>query len=149
MVVSAVRAYYAEIINFENFTDSRSLLDVFSALEPATSIIVASSPILKPVIKKWFGDGHRGPSTASPPKSSDHRFQRLDENGPSDPVSSSQNIALGVKTTVGKGPRWTSVDEPIQGSGQQHGFFTDMERLAVQDGRAISVRQDLRVREEA
>lgn len=149
MIVSAVRAYYADIINFKNFTDSRSLLDVFSALEPATSIIVASSPILTPVVKKWFGAGHRGSSTATPPKNSTHRFQRIDENGLSAPTSSPHDVVLGVKTTVGHGPRWTSLDQPIQGSGQQNGFFTDMEWLAVQDGKAISVRKDLKVGEAA
>ncbi|KAL8753067.1 MAG: hypothetical protein Q9199_005312 [Rusavskia elegans] len=94
MIISALRAYYADI-NFENLTDSRSLLDVLTPLELAPSIIVASSPVLGPILKKWFGDENRGPGTATPPKSSNHKFQRIDDNGLSAATPSFQNIELG------------------------------------------------------
>lgn len=117
MIISALRAYYADI-NFENWTDSRSLLDVLTPLELAPSIIVASSPVLGPILKKWFGDENRGPGTATSPKSSNHKFQRIDDNGLSAATPSFQNIELGVRTTAEQCPRWTSLDQPIDGSGQ-------------------------------
>lgn len=75
MIASAIRAYYTTLVNFHNFTDTRTRLDVFSAIEPATSIIVASSLVLGPVLKKWFSEGFHSHSIPSP-----HSFRRIEED---------------------------------------------------------------------
>lgn len=73
-IVSALRAYYTSRINFQDFTESRVLLDVFSAIEPATSIIVASSLVLGPVVRLWF------PRTSTPKSTTTKRsFRRIDD----------------------------------------------------------------------
>lgn len=152
MIISALRAYYTDKINFENFTDSRSLLDVLTALEPATSIVVASSLILWPVLKKWFGHStHKSDTlgTVTSPKSSKHRFQRIEGIGLGAAAPGPQNMELGISTTAEQGPKWTSLHLPLHGSRQPDRFFTDLERSVVHDGKGISVRKDLTVHEGA
>ncbi|KAL8687667.1 MAG: hypothetical protein Q9224_005085 [Gallowayella concinna] len=56
-IVSALRAYSTTLTTADDFTDSRTLLDVLSAIEPAVSILVASSFVLAPVLEKVFPQG--------------------------------------------------------------------------------------------
>lgn len=126
------------------------MLDVLTALEPAISIIVASSLVLGPVLKKWFGHSTQdkfGPGTATLRENPSHRFQRIDNIGLSTLAPSSQNIELGVRTTAEQGSKRTPWDLPLHGSGHQDRMVTEMERMAVKDGKAISVRKDLSVSE--
>lgn len=51
-----------------DFTDSRTLLDVLSAIEPGVSIVVASSFVLAPVFQKHF---RRAPTQQSSLKKAD------------------------------------------------------------------------------
>ncbi|KAL8782576.1 MAG: hypothetical protein Q9213_005254 [Squamulea squamosa] len=76
IIASAIRAYGASKLNFEDFTESRTLIDVFSAIEPATSIIVASSLVLQPVVKRWVGGGFI--TTPKPASGAKRDFQRID-----------------------------------------------------------------------
>lgn len=148
IVISALRAYYTSIIDFENFTYSRSLLDVVTAIEPATSIIVASSLVLGPVIKKWFGreglfSRPKGDLTTTS-KNSKHNFQRMTESKLSDPSRSVQDIELGVMTTA-QGPRGEIFGHAMSGDGQMEADYSDTARLAVKEGRGISVRKEFDV----
>ena len=103
MIISVMRAYSAELIDQKNWTDSRSRLDIFTMLEPATSIVVASSLILGPVLKKWFGHSTQpsfGAGTATPHEKPNHRIQRIDDISLSTVAQSSQDIEVGVRTTA-------------------------------------------------
>ena len=78
-MISALRAYYTTLIVFEDFTDSRTFLDIFSSIEPATSIIVTSSLVYGPVIKKWLHP--TGPfSKRSASKPTTHSFRRIHDD---------------------------------------------------------------------
>ncbi|KAL8957980.1 MAG: hypothetical protein Q9193_004875 [Seirophora villosa] len=146
IIISALRAYYTDKIDFENFTDSRSLLDILTSLELATSIVVASSLVLWPVLKKWFGHStHKSDTfgTVTSPKSSKYRFQRMEDIGLDAAGPGPQQMKLGIRTTAEQGPKRTSLDLPLHGSRQPDSFFTELERLAVHDGEGISVRKDL------
>ena len=144
MIVSAMRAYYTSVIVFDDFTDSRSLLDVFSAIEPATSIIVASSFVLGPVLKKWFG---RGGHESQPP-STKHNFQRINDNTGGKKFQSSQDIELGGTVTAVQGPKWATLASPLIGTGQMERRLDDMQLLAVQEGKGISVLKDFSIHQE-
>ena len=50
MIISVMHAYSTELIYYKNWVDSRSRLDIYSVLEPAISIVVASSLVLGPVL---------------------------------------------------------------------------------------------------
>ena len=152
MIISAMRAYYGDSIDKKNWTDTRSGLDICTVLEPATSIMVASLLVLGPVLKKWFShstDQKLGPDTATLHENPSHRFKRVDDIGLSTVASSSLELEVGVRTIAEQGPERCSWNLPMDGCGQQDRFFTDMERLAVKDGKAICVRKDLSVCEEA
>ena len=73
-LISILRAYYTSIVTFKDLTDSRTNLDVLSAIEPAVSIIVASSFVLGPLLQKWF---HTDTEGSSKPKyvNSFHRLK--------------------------------------------------------------------------
>ena len=75
-LVSILRAYYTSILTFEDLTDSRTNLDILSAIEPAVSIIVASSFVLGPLLQKWF---HAGVENNVSPKYV-NSFHRLKES---------------------------------------------------------------------
>ncbi|MCJ1459100.1 hypothetical protein MMC28_009477 [Mycoblastus sanguinarius] len=97
IIVSAIRAYYTTIITSTNFTGSRALLDIFSAIEPATSIIVASSLVLGPVFKKWVHSVFPSQSLTA----KHHSFQRIRENRHKE---FSGDLELGNTKTSVQGP---------------------------------------------
>ena len=51
--MSGLRAYYGTLITVQDFTDSRTFLDIFSNIEPGASIIIASSLVYGPIIQRW------------------------------------------------------------------------------------------------
>ena len=115
MIVSALRAYYTTTIGFDDFTDSRSQLDVLTAVEPATSIIVASSLVLGPLLKRMFG------STSSRSKSNKtHSFQRIEEDHTNFPRRGVEYVELGETKTAVHGPSTTepSIDREIMDIGE-------------------------------
>ncbi len=48
-------------------------------------------------------------------------------------------------TTAEQGPRWDTFDYPPDGNGQVKDEFKDTARLAVQEGKGISVRKEFNV----
>lgn len=142
MIVSALRAYYTTTIVFDDFTDSRTLLDIFSAIEPATSIMVASSLVLGPVLKQWFGRAGYFSQTkrSSPsPRSTQRAFQRINDSTVTDNIQDSQDIELGgTVTTVQAASLWHSDARMKSG-------LEDTQSLAVQEGKGISVQRDFSV----
>lgn len=150
-IISAVRAYYTTIIIFDDFTDSRTLLDVFSAIEPATSIMVASSLVLGPVLKKWFGrEGYvsqQRRSTPSP-KRTKHTFHRINDSTTTDNIQHSQDIELGGTVTTVQVPTRITLASPWHCDAQMENGFGDGKSLAVREGEGISVQKDFSIHEE-
>ena len=143
-----MRAYYTSVVNFDDFTDSRARLDIFSAIEPATSVIVASSLVLGPVMKKWFGRaGYLSqPKRKSPsPKSTKHSFRRINDSTTSDTLQDSQDIELGATVTKVQVPTLIAPGSSWEGDGRMKRGCEDLQQLAVQEGRAISVQKDFSV----
>ena len=146
-----MRAYYASVVNFEDFTDSRSLLDVFSTIEPATSIIVASSLVLGPVLNKWFGRAGyiSQPKRSNPsPKSTKRSFQRINDNTVTDNIQDSQDIELGGAVTTVQVPTRATFASPWHSDARMKSGLGDTQSLAVQQGKGISVQKDFSVHEE-
>lgn len=143
-----MRAYYTSVIRFEDFTDSRTRLDIFSAIEPATSVIVASSLVLGPVLKKWFGRAgyFSQPKRNSPsPKSTKHSFRRINDSTTSNTIQDSQDIELGATVTTVQVPNLTALGSPWEADGRMNRGSEHMQQLAVQEGRAISVQKDFSI----
>ena len=146
-----MRAYYTTVIIFDDFTDSRTLLDVFSAIEPATSIMVASSLVLGPVLKKWFGRAGyvSQPKRSSPsPRSTKRTFHRINDSAATDSGQESQDIELGGTVTTVQAPTRATLASPRHGDARMENEFEDAQTLAVQEGKGISVQKDFSVHEE-
>ena len=114
--------------------------------------MVASSLVLGPVLKKWFGyfsHQNLGPDTGTFNENPNHNFQRTEDIDLSTVAPSSQDTEMGVKTIAEQGSERTPWNLPLHGCGQQDRSFTDTERLAVKDGTAICVRRDLSLSESA
>ena len=146
-----MRAYYTTIITFDDFTDSRTLLDIFTAIEPATSIIVASSLVLGPVLKKWFGRAGyvSQPKRSSPsPRSTKRTFHRINDSTAAESGQDSQDIELGGTVTTVQVPTRATPASPWHGDARMENEFEDTQTLAVQEGKAISVQKDFSVHKE-
>ena len=151
IVVSALRAYYTSVVSFDDFTDSRTFLDLFSAIEPATSIIVASSLVLGPVVKKWFHRADytvKSTSSVSKPKSTTHNFQRIEDGTSSDVFENSKDIELGNMATAVHGSTRPGIGSRSNNYGDMDSRFNDTQRLTIQEGKGISVQKDFVVNQE-
>ncbi len=146
-----MRAYYTTIIAFDDFTDSRTLLDIFSAIEPATSIMVASSLVLGPVLKHWVGRAGyiSQPKRSNPsPRSTQRTFHRINDSTVTDNIQDSQDIELGGTVTTVQVPTRATQASPWHSDARMESGFKDTQSLAVQEGKAISVQRDFSVHEE-
>ena len=150
MIISALRAYFTTKVTFDDFTDSRTLLDIFSAIEPATSIMVASSLVLGPVLKHWGGRaGYFSQSKRSSPspRSTQRAFQRINDSTVTDNIQDPQDIELGGTVTTVQAPTRATLASLWHSDARMESGLEDTQSLAVQEGKGISVQRDFSVHE--
>ena len=93
-LVSILRAYYTSIITFKDLTDSRTNLDVLSAIEPAVSIMVASSFVLGPLLQKCFHTTGVEDSDSPRYVNSFHRLKGSEQRKASGDIELLQSVAV-------------------------------------------------------
>ncbi|KAL8896114.1 MAG: hypothetical protein Q9207_007868 [Kuettlingeria erythrocarpa] len=107
----------------DNFTDSRTLLDVLSAIEPAISILVASSFTYAPVIEKYFSRRSSATSTRKNP------FWRMPES-PKDNLHAA--VELPATKTVVQGPDGLAPGSEVPSAAEHIRPSPGLNRIAVE-----------------
>ena len=125
--MSAIRAYSTTLINLNDFTDSRTLLDVLSAIEPAVSIVVASSFVLAPLVKKHL---HRGSLQDDIGKK---EFRRMPDGCP----EGLGNLELQGMQTVIQGPDDRDRSPPSLSTNNSGNIIPGVGSIAVQHQFAV------------
>lgn len=129
-VISALRISVLSTMDFTDITYTIPLANIFSGLEPCLAIVLASVPMMRPLLgQSAYSQNATGPKSSSPstgPKQPSDGFQPLDDD-----TSQLWLRPMGPKHSAGisvqkMGSRDTTADSSESLDGPGHGMSDNM-----------------------